>query len=170
MPLISTHTKNPAVDGRQSRRALEIQLGVERLFSSMHYSVLSEFTLKSGRRADILALGPKSELAIIEIKSSKEDFLADNKWEDYLDWCDAFYFATLADVPADIFPDEQGFIIADQFGAEIIRAAQQTALAAARRKTIVLKAARDSFDRLSRITRHANGPQPIATSKPIEDQ
>lgn len=169
MPLISTNTKNPAIDGRQSKRALEIQFGVERLFSNMHYKVLSEFTVRSGRRADVLALGPKGELVIIEIKSSKEDFLADSKWEDYLEWCDEFYFATLSDVPAEIFPADQGFIIADQFGAEIMRPANQLPLAAARRKTILLKAARDSFERLARITRHANGPEPICGQENQDD-
>lgn len=47
-----------------------------------------------GRRADVLAIGPCSEITIVEVKSSVSDFNTDNKWSDYLKACDSFYFCS----------------------------------------------------------------------------
>ena len=79
-------------------------------------------TLRSGRRADLVALGADGAITIVEIKSSIEDFRADAKWQDYCLHADHFYFATGPHVPAEIFPAEAGLIVADPYGAEILRA------------------------------------------------
>ncbi len=125
-------------DGRQSDMALALQRGVGRLFRARGHAVLTELGLASGRRADLVALGPSGEITIVEIKSSIEDFRADRKWLDYGPYCDRLYFASHAGVPQEIFPLEAGLILADAYGAEILREGEPTPLSAARRKAMVI--------------------------------
>ena len=127
------------VDGRQSPVAAGVQRGVRRLFSQLGHVTLPEFTLANGRRADLIALAPDGALTIIEIKSSVADFRADRKWPDYEDFCDRFYFAVPETVPIEILPEDRGLIIADAFGAAVLREAQAHALAGARRKAVTLR-------------------------------
>jgi hypothetical protein len=126
-------------DGRQSTVAAGVQRGVRRLFSQLGHVTLPEFTLANGRRADLIALAPDGALTIIEIKSSVADFRADRKWPDYEDFCDRFYFAVPETVPFDILPEDRGLIIADSFGAAIMREASHHPLAGARRKAVTLR-------------------------------
>lgn len=129
-------------DGRHSTRATEIERGVGRYLRSLNFAYVPELTLPDRRRADMVALGPKGQIWIIEIKSSVEDFKADQKWQDYQSHCDALFFATLSDVPADIFPLEAGLLIADNFGAACMREAAEEKLTAPMRKKLILMIAR----------------------------
>ena len=90
-------------------------------------------TLRSGRRADLVALAGDGTITIVEIKSSIEDFRADAKWQDYCLHSDHFYFATGPHVPAEIFPPEAGLIVADPYGAEILRPSGLRAICRPRR-------------------------------------
>lgn len=148
MPLIDLHARNPLEDGRQSARALRIRRGVQLLLTEMGASHLPELTLASGRRADIVALLRDGSVWIVEIKSSIEDMRSDGKWPDYRDYCDRLFFATLDDVPAEIFPDDCGFIRADTHGAALLRDAPEHRLAAARRKAVTLRIAQSAAQRL----------------------
>ena len=136
------------LDGRQSERALAIARGTLRLLASHDYAGIPEVTLAHGRRADILALGPKGEIWLIEIKSSVQDFRVDQKWEEYLPFCDRFSFAVGPDFPRDLIPQEVGLIVADKYGAEIVREAEAVPLAGARRKAITTEFARVAARRL----------------------
>jgi hypothetical protein len=138
----------PPVDGRQSEKASAIQRGTCRLLREMGFAVLPEFTLASGRRADIAALKPDGTIWIAEIKSSPEDFYVDQKWPEYRDYCDAFYFAISPEMDASIMPQEAGLILADAFGAEIVRPADPHSLSAARRKAVTVSFARAAALRL----------------------
>ena len=126
-------------DRRQSPTALRIQRGVRRLFSEMGCVTLPEFSLVNGRRADVVALCGAGRLSIVEIKSSVADFRADRKWPDYRDFCDRFYFAISDTVPESLIPAECGLIVADGFGAAILREAPEHALSGARRKAVTLR-------------------------------
>jgi hypothetical protein len=148
MPLISPAMANPLVDGRQSARAMLVRRGVQRLFADMRVAVLPELTLASGRRADLIALAPKGDIWIVEIKSSIEDFRVDRKWPDYRLFCDRLFFATHGGVPLDIFPEECGLMLSDGYGAAVVREAPEHRLAPARRKTLTLQFARAAADRL----------------------
>ncbi|MCX2724567.1 MmcB family DNA repair protein [Roseibium salinum] len=139
---------DPLTDGRQSETALKVWRGAARLLRQFDYACLPEVTLASNRRADLLALGPRHELLIVEVKSSIADFRADTKWPDYRLHCDRFYFATHPDVPVEIFPEEAGLILSDGFGAEILREAPEHKLAAATRKAVTLRFARNAANRL----------------------
>lgn len=136
-------------DGRQSPRALTVLKGLGRYFASHDFVHMTELSLASGRRADFVALGPKGDIVIVEVKSSVNDFRSDNKWHEYLEFCDRFYFATLNDVPKDIFPATQGLIVADDFGAELLRDAEIDKLTPATRKAITLRLARAAASRFA---------------------
>lgn len=153
MPIIRLDQKNALVDGRQSQIALMIQQGMMRYFAAHNMVALAEFPLKNGRRADLLALDQKGQFTLVEIKSSFEDFRADNKWPLYRDFCDRFYFATSAWVDRDIFPDDEGLFVTDEYGAECLREAQTEAMNAASRKALLLRFARLAASRLDRLAR-----------------
>ncbi|MEM8811293.1 MAG: MmcB family DNA repair protein [Pseudomonadota bacterium] len=135
-------------DGRQSDRALRVFRGLGRMMRAHGFACVPEVTLPNQRRSDLFALGRGGELWIVEIKSSIADFRSDDKWTDYLSFCDRFFFATLVDVPTDIFPDAVGLIVTDGFDAEIVRDCPETKLSAARRKALTLRIARQAADRL----------------------
>ncbi len=140
------------VDLRQSPTALRVQRGVMRLLRSVHdFACFAEVPLANGRRADVLGIGPKGEIWIVEIKSSLIDFRVDTKWPNYKDFCDRFYFAKPAELDADIFPQSEGLIVADGHGAEILREAADTPLPPARRKAMLLKLSRLGADRVHQL-------------------
>jgi hypothetical protein len=141
----------PPVDGRQSPTALAIARGTARFLHALGYSVVSELPLPSGRRADLVALGGDGEILIVEIKSSVADFRADQKWMDYKLHCDRLFFATVVDVPCEIFPRDTGLIVADAFGASIICEAPEHRLVPARRKTVMLRFAHAAALRLQAL-------------------
>ncbi len=148
MPILEFGKTNPLEDGRQSQRALSVRHGVQRLLINLGHCVLPEVTLVSGRRADLMALTAKGEFWIIEIKSSIEDLKVDRKWPEYRTFCDRLFFATLPDVPMEIFPEDCGFIVSDSYGAELLREAPHHPLAAASRKALLLRFARSGAQRL----------------------
>ena len=141
----------PPVDGRQSPTAAAIARGTARFLHALGYSVVSELPLPSGRRADLVALGGDGEILIVEIKSSVADFRADQKWMDYRLHCDRLFFATILDVPSEIFPTDAGLIVADAFGASIVYEAPEYRLIAARRKTVMLRFAHAAALRLQAL-------------------
>lgn len=123
--------------------------GAIRLLEAMGHGVLTEFPLKSGRRADILSLGGKGEIWIVEVKSGVPDFRSDRKWQDYLEWCDRFFFAVGPEFPAEILPQEAGLFIADEYEAILVREPAATPLSTARRKALTLRFAHLAARRLS---------------------
>jgi len=139
------------VDGRQSETALVIARGLRRMLRAHGYSSVTELPLLDGRRADVVALRGDGALVIVEIKSSVADFRADNKWRDYLDHCDRLYFAIANNVPVEIMPPEAGLILADAYGAAIVREAPEQKLAPATRRAVLLRFAQAAADRLHRI-------------------
>jgi len=116
--------------------------GAARLMAQLGWAPLLEAPLPNGRRADVMALGARGAFAIVEVKSSVEDFRADLKWRDYLPYCDAFYFAVAPEFPRAVLPEGPGLIVADGFGGAILREAPSTPLAPARRKALTLAFAR----------------------------
>ena len=126
--------------------------GVTRALTQRGFATLAEVPLADGRRADILALGRDGTLVIVEIKSSVADFRADRKWPEYRQWCDRLYFAVAEGFPLELIPDECGLMLADAFGAAILRDAPAQRLDAARRRALHLRFARTAAARLLRLT------------------
>ena len=125
--------------------------GVCRHFLSYDFVSVEEFVPERGRRVDVMAMGPKGEVWVVECKSSLVDFQTDSKWDGYLPWCDRFFWAVDAEFPVEVLPEGTGLIIADAYGAEIIRMGPEDKLPPARRKSLSLKFARDAARRLHRL-------------------
>ncbi len=125
--------------------------GVSRHLRSYDFVTIEEFVPARGLRVDVLALGPKGEVWVIECKSSRADYTSDNKWQGYLDWCDRYFWGVDEDFPSELLPAETGLIIADAYGGEIIRMGPEDKLAAPRRKVIVQKFARHAAIRLQQF-------------------
>ena len=139
-------------DDHLSPCASDICRGVLRLFAALNFAGVTEMTLTNGRRADIAAIGPKGEIAIVEVKSSVADFRADGKWPQYQPFCDRFYFAVGHSFPKELIPEDAGLIVADGFGGAVLREPAITPLAATRRKAVTLRFARLAASRFVQIT------------------
>ncbi|MFV0492859.1 MAG: MmcB family DNA repair protein [Pseudorhodobacter sp.] len=133
---------DPAPPGRRLAR------GAARHLLDHDFVTVAELIPTPGLRVDLMALGPKGEIWVIECKSSRQDFIADQKWQGYLEWCDRFFWAVDSDFPAEILPEENGLILADDYGAEIMRPGQEHRLSAARRKAVTRNFARTAAFRL----------------------
>jgi hypothetical protein len=144
-------TVMPAPDRRQSETALAIARGTARLLHSLGFACISELPLPSGRRADLVAINDRSEIWIVEIKSSIEDLRADQKWPEYRAHCDRLFFAFLQDLPCEIFPDETGLIVADAYGAHLQRPAPEHRLPAPTRKLMTVRFAMAAALRINRL-------------------
>lgn len=118
------------------RPGVVLARGVCRLLVSHGFSPLTEYVPAPGLRVDVMALGPKGEIWVVECKSSRADFTADRKWHGYLDWCDRYFWAVDAAFPVDLLPDGTGLILADAWGGEIARLAPETRLSGARRAAV----------------------------------
>lgn len=134
--------------------AIDVARGVTRLFCRQDLFAICEVPLPNGRRADMMAIDSKGNLAIVEIKVAKSDLVGDSKWTDYLDFCDRFFWA----VPPELavicegerfLPSEAGLIVADKYDAALVRDAAHRPLAPARRKAELLRFARRAARRLS---------------------
>ena len=122
--------------------------GVARHLVSHGFVCVEELVPARGLRVDVMALGPKGEIWVVECKSSRADFASDHKWDGYLEWCDRFFWAVDDAFPTELLPAETGLLIADAYDAEIIRMAPEDKLAPARRKTMVQKFATHAARRL----------------------
>lgn len=128
----------------------DVARGVSRLLLDRGYSPLLEFTLPNGRRLDVAAISDAGDIAAIEIKVSLADFRADEKWVEYLEYCDRYYFAVPEGFPVEVLPDLHGLIVADKFGAAIVREAPHSPITAARRKSLLIRFGRTAAERFAR--------------------
>ena len=122
--------------------------GVIRHLRHHDFACLEEFVPERGKRLDVMGVGPKSELWVVECKSSRADFLSDLKWRTYLPFADRFFWAVGCDFPTEILPKDGGLIVADGFGAEVVRMPDSTPVNAARRRKLVHKFGRTAAQRL----------------------
>lgn len=146
---------SPFPDKDAGQTAAALSRGIGRLFARNDIWCLAEMPLRSGRRADLMGIDAKGRVVIVEIKVSRADLLGDDKWTDYLDHCDRFYWGLpphldRACLESEAFlPEKCGVIIADGYDAEILRPAPLLQLASARRRVEVERLARASLRRLT---------------------
>ncbi|MDE2183174.1 MAG: MmcB family DNA repair protein [Alphaproteobacteria bacterium] len=137
--------------------AVDVARGVSRLLIQEGYSPILEFTLANGRRLDVAAIGVDGTMLGVEIKVALADLKADQKWPEYLEYCELFYFAIPPDFPDEHVPVSTGLIVADRYGGAIVRPSPRTALHASRRKAVTLSFARVAAERLSQILEATDG-------------
>ena len=128
-----------------------IARGTRRLLRDLGFASVTELTLASNRRADLVALGDDGTIWIVEIKSSIEDFRVDQKWPDYRLHCDRLFFAIPESVPMEIMPEDAGLILADSYGGALLREAPEHRLTAATRKAMLVRVARTTAERMHRL-------------------
>lgn len=128
--------------------AADVVRGVCRLFVQQGLVAIPEVPLPNGRRTDLTAIDAKGQITIVEIKVSRADLHGDGKWPDYCDWCDHFYWALASGLDPAILetsayrPETSGLIVADRYGAAVVRKAARCHLAPARRKSELLRIGR----------------------------
>ncbi len=128
--------------------------GVARLLLRHDCLTVGEVALGNGRRADLMGLCPKGIVTIVEVKVSRADLLGDQKWTEYLDYCDRFFWAVPDTLDAglldrvDKLPDRAGLIIANRYDAAVVREASLVALSPSRRRAETLRFARRAARRL----------------------
>lgn len=135
-------TLDPAPALSRPEVTLEVTRGAARLLVGLGFAPLAEVVLPSGRRADLMALGPKGEIVIVEVKSSAPDYRVDRKWGEYAPYCERFYFAVAPEFPRGILAEGPGLIVADGFGGAVLTESPHIPLAPARRKALTLAFAR----------------------------
>ena len=152
--------RGPAVDGwsrpadaptDDQPDAADIARGSVRLLDTMGFRALTEMRLASGRRVDAIGLDGRGRFAIVEVKSSLADLRADEKWPEYLPYCDWYYFAVAPDFRLDALPGNTGIIIADRYGGEVVRPSSLATMAGAIRRRQTLLFAHTASARLSRL-------------------
>ncbi|WP_299360044.1 MmcB family DNA repair protein [uncultured Paracoccus sp.] len=125
--------------------------GVTRLLISMGHAPLAEFVPTPGLRVDVVSVSPAGEIWIVECKSCRSDFAGDRKWQGYLPFCDRFFWATDGDFPTELLPGDSGLILADPYGAELLRPAPLVRLAPARRAKLLREIARVATCRVAKL-------------------
>lgn len=143
--------KSPADPQQDLQIAQAVSRGVCRLLAELGQATLTEFTLRTGRRVDVIALAGDGSFTVIEVKSSLADFRADQKWPEYLEFCNQFYFAVPEGFPTEVLPEDQGLMVADAYGAAILRPSDAWDLAAARRRSLLLRFAQTAAGRLQSL-------------------
>jgi len=136
--------------------------GVCRHLLSLGFATVEELVPAPGIRVDVMALGPRGEIWIVECKSGRADFTSDRKWRNYLEWSDRFFWAVDGDFPAELLPSDTGLIVADGYDAEILRMAPDTPLAGARRKVMLMRFARHAALRLQAARDPAAGADGVS--------
>ena len=139
----------PPANGRAVAAA--VTRGVRRALAALGHASLTEFMLKTGRRADIIAVDAQGGITIVEVKSSVADFRADHKWPDYTAFCDRYYFAVPEGFPLALIPPPSGLMVADAYDAAVLREPPEHRLPAARRKALHLRFALLAAGRLHRL-------------------
>lgn len=145
---------DPAAIFSRPETTAAVTRGAARLLAALGWAPLFEVPLPNGRRADVMAVSPKGQFAIVEVKSSLEDYRCDRKWAEYGPFCDLFYFAVAPEFPREILAEGCGLIVADRFGGAVLNEPPAVPLAPARRKSLIL-----GFARLAAL-RAAGLPEP----------
>ncbi len=132
--------------------AAALARGVSRTLQAHGSATLTEFTLRTGRRVDVIAVDDEGRVTIVEIKTSVADFRSDGKWPEYLDFCDYFYFAVPEDFPRELLPGECGVMVADAYEALILVPSEARPVNGSRRRALILRFARTAAQRLNAYT------------------
>ena len=136
--------------------------GVSRCLRALDFAPLTEFVPAPGLRVDVVAVGPRGEIWIVECKSSRPDFVSDGKWGGYLPYCDRFFWAVDLAFPTDLLPADAGLIVADAYDGEVQRWPAPSPLPGARRRALTQRIARTAAGRLQALADPGPARPPLA--------
>ena len=145
---------SPAVLTSEPLVAGDVARGVTRMLLRHDCAAIAEVPLDGGRRADLMALDPRGNIVIVEIKVSRADLIGDCKWNDYLAHCDRFFWAVpegfdLRPFEQECFlPQRAGIIVADRYDAAVMREAATVPLPSSMRRKCTLAFARRAARRV----------------------
>lgn len=139
-------------DRAMTPTAQSLARGLSRHLAEAGYSTLTELILPNGRRVDVIGIDRAGAIAVVEIKTSVADFRGDQKWPEYREYCDRFYFAVPEGFPVELIDGPCGLFVADAYGAVMLRDSDEIAVNAARRRALVLRFAGIAADRLRGVT------------------
>ena len=92
-----------------------------RFLSNKGYKMITEFALPNKKRVDLIGINREKKVIIIEVKSNFMSIKKDKKWENYLNYCNLFYFA-LSEVPEKFkFKKKIGFIKSTRLETKIVK-------------------------------------------------
>jgi len=102
---------------------------------------------------DLLSLDKNGNIISIEIKSSEADFMADKKWDKYLEYCNQFYFAFPLGFPDRLIPSNESIGILRVSGdkVEVVRNPKQRKIKSENRAEVLYRAHMKSMSRLCRF-------------------
>jgi hypothetical protein len=143
--------ERPSADPALADPGRLLARGVCRALQDHGLATLTEFTLGSGRRVDVIGLDRRGQVTIVEIKTCLEDFRSDRKWPEYLAFCDRFFFAVAEDFPRRVLPADCGLMTADPYSAVILRESADFRRNAARRRAQGLRFGLVAAERLGRL-------------------
>ena len=146
-----------AITEQERISAQRLARGVCRALVALGHAALTEFPLNSGRRVDVIAVNGAGETVIVEIKTSTADYRTDRKWNEYLEFCDAFYFAVPSAFPIALLPADCGLMVADDYGAEVLRRPAGQPMNGSRRRAQTLRLAVAAMQRLGRLVDPESG-------------
>lgn len=150
-PLDESGSRPADTSSAAPERARLLARGVCRALADHGLATLTEFTLGTGRRVDVIGLDRRGLVTIVEVKTCLQDFRGDRKWPEYLAFCDRFFFAVPEDFPRQVLPADCGVMAADPFGAVILRDSPELKLNAARRRAEGLRFGLVAAERLGRL-------------------
>lgn len=117
-----------AFSARDIKRHAEIQTKVGRWLFSQGYAVAFEVTFPNGRRGDVVGFSEDKKIIMVEVKASVSDFTGDKKWQDYLQYCDEFYFCSdfdlsywAKDVAEALHRKDSGYLVVDGRSTKVER-------------------------------------------------
>jgi hypothetical protein len=102
----------------------------------------------------------------VEIKVAVADLKGDQKWPEYLEFCENFYFAIPPDFPDEHVPTSTGLIVADRYGGAIVRPSPVWTLHPSRRKAVTLRFALVAAERLALVNELAADPERVLGERP----
>ncbi|CAH0303102.1 MmcB family DNA repair protein [Roseomonas sp. CECT 9278] len=133
-------------------RTLAVTRAAMRFCMLRGWAPVEQVPLPDGRRADIVALLPNGDVAILEVKSCARDYLCDAKWSEYRAWCDRLFFAVDLDFPQALLPDGVGLLVTEDREAALLRDAPEHRLAPARRRALLQRIALLASGRLAMLS------------------
>ena len=122
-----------------------------RFLSNKGYKMITEFALPNKKRVDLIGINREKKIIIIEVKSNFMSIKKDKKWENYLNYCNLFYFA-LSEVPEKFkFKKKIGFIKSTRLETKIVKDCEYIKMKKLKKNKIIFNFAASAASKFHRL-------------------